>query len=81
MDNKQFSFKKLTPIKEVPLDSYDEAFKFVFKDRDLKNVAISGAYGAGKSSLLETYKSAHPELKFINISLASSPLPIGRAHV
>ena len=44
------------------------------KERDIRNVAITGPYGSGKSSLLKTFKEKHkkdPDLKFLNISLAT----------
>ena len=34
------------------LDVYEEAIDYVFNNPDVKNVAISGAYSAGKSSVL-----------------------------
>lgn len=66
-----YSFQKLTPINTVDLTVYEHAFEYIFNNKDIKNVAISGAYGAGKSSVLESYKSVHKEINFINISLAS----------
>ncbi|EKZ2426675.1 hypothetical protein REJ35_003565, partial [Escherichia coli] len=39
-------------------------------NNDLKNVAISGQYSAGKSSLIESYKKSHSNIKFVHISLA-----------
>jgi hypothetical protein len=63
-------FQKLTPVKEADLTIYQDALDYVFKNNDIKNVAISGAYSAGKSSVLETYKRMRPDLKFMHISLA-----------
>lgn len=63
-------FKKLTPVDNVELGIYEEAFDFVFSNDDIKNVAVSGAYSAGKSSLLATYKKKHEEIRFLHISLA-----------
>ena len=68
MDNIQF--EKLTPISDGDISVYNEALDFVFENEDVQNVAISGAYGAGKSSVLASYKKAHPILKFMHISLA-----------
>lgn len=67
---KKFDFQKLTPVNNVNIDIYDTAFNFIFKNNDLKNIAISGSYGSGKSSILESYKVKHKEVKFIHISLA-----------
>ena len=73
-----FVFKKLTPKTDANLQVYKDAFGFVFSNNDVKNVAISGAYGAGKSSILESYKryeSTSPvkkerKRKYVHISLA-----------
>ncbi|MDD7794124.1 YobI family P-loop NTPase [Clostridium sp. 'White wine YQ'] len=64
-------FEKLTPINDVKLEIYEDAFNFVFDNDDIKNIAISGAYGAGKSSVIESYKNRHKEIEFLNISLAN----------
>lgn len=66
----QLKFQKLTPIDNVELDTYEEALDFVFSEKDILNIAISGAYGSGKSSILNTYEKKHKELTFIHISLA-----------
>lgn len=42
----------------------------MFNNPDLKNVGVSGAYSAGKSSVVETYKKLKPDVKFMHISLA-----------
>ncbi len=42
-------FQKLTPKNDVNLNGYEEAFNFVFKNDDIRNVAISGAYRDRKS--------------------------------
>lgn len=69
MGNK-IDFKKLTPNNKVDLKTYEQAIDFVFENDDVNNVAISGVYGSGKSSIIETYKKNHSENKYINISLA-----------
>ena len=49
-------FQKLTPTDNVKMEVYEEAFNYIFENEDIKNVAVSGPYSAGKSSLLESYK-------------------------
>lgn len=63
-------YQKLTPTDEVDLQVYEDAFKYIFENDDIKNVAISGPYSAGKSSLLESYKKKCKDKKFLHISLA-----------
>lgn len=70
MSNDGYKFQKLTPISDVELGVYENAIDFVFDNNDLKNIAISGQYSAGKSSLVESYKKSHPQIKFVHISLA-----------
>ena len=70
MGDKFYNFQKLTPIKNIDLKVYNDALNFVFNNDDIKNVAISGAYSSGKSSLLETYKVVNPKMRFIHVSLA-----------
>lgn len=62
-------FKKLTPIDSANINTYEEALDFVFANDDIHNVAISGAYSAGKSSIIESYKKKHNK-SFMHLSLA-----------
>ncbi len=47
-------FEKLTPIADSDLGIYEEALDYVFQsnNKDVRNIALTGAYGAGKSSVL-----------------------------
>jgi hypothetical protein len=71
MEMGQIHFEKLNPVNDVELKIYNDALDFVFKNNDIRNVAISGAYSAGKSSVIESYKEKHKELSFLHISLAN----------
>lgn len=70
MASEQYKFQKLTPIHDAKLSVYKDALDFVFENADIKNVAISGAYSAGKSSVIETYEQEKAGTKFLHISLA-----------
>ena len=65
-----YKFEKLTPINDVKLDGYKEALDFAFQNRDIRNIAITGSYSSGKSSVIETYKSINKDIKLMHISLA-----------
>lgn len=39
--------------------------------RRIKNIAITGPYGAGKSSIIQTLERDYPEFKYLNLSLAT----------
>ena len=67
---KKYQFEKLTLRDDINIDVYEEALDYVFESDDIRNVAISGAYGAGKSSVLASYKKKHPDKKYLHISLA-----------
>ena len=69
-ETKKYVFEKLTPVNDSDISVYESAIDFVFEHDDIKNVAISGAYGAGKSSVIASYKAKHPSIKFLHISLA-----------
>lgn len=68
--NQENIFQKLTPTDDVDLTVYEDAFKYIFENEDIRNVAISGPYSAGKSSILESYKKKNKDKKFLHISLA-----------
>jgi hypothetical protein len=74
MSTGTFNFQKLTPVTSAELGIYGKALDFVFINDDIKNVAISGAYSAGKSSILETYKRNNNK-KYLHISLAHFESP------
>jgi len=63
----------------TPLDKKDDPrIKIYIKhlnnaiiNRDVRNLALSGVFGSGKSTIIKSYKSKFPETKILNISLAS----------
>lgn len=70
MAEDKYLFQKLTPVHDADISVYEEAIDYAFKNSDVTNIAISGAYSAGKSSILESYKEKHDKYKFVHISLA-----------
>lgn len=69
MQKEDYNFQKLTPIDNVDLKTYEDALDFVFSQDDIKNIAISGPYSSGKSSIIQTYKKNKSKTEFLNISL------------
>ena len=66
------NFQFLTPSKnaekvEVYMDSLNEALLH----EDVKNIAISGSYGAGKSSFIKTFEDKYTDYSFLDVSLAT----------
>lgn len=72
---RKYQFERLTPIDNMDLDVYEDAIDYVFDNSDVKNVAISGAYSAGKSSVLASYEKKHSDINFLHISLAHFQSP------
>lgn len=52
---RQIDFLNLSVCNEKNADIYNKAIDFALNDNDVKNFAISGQYGAGKSSILRSY--------------------------
>ena len=75
MAESKYKFERLTPTNDVNLDVYEDAINYVFDNSDIRNVAISGAYSAGKSSVLASYKKKHSDKVFLYISLAHFQSP------
>ncbi|WP_334321031.1 coiled-coil domain-containing protein [Gilliamella apicola] len=71
-EQENITFEKLTPTTLSPdeMRGYNEALDFIFKEEDLLNIAISGPYASGKSSVFKTYEDEHKELNGIHISLS-----------
>lgn len=70
VNENKYYFQKLTPINNVELKIYEDALSFVFANDDIINIAVSGSYSAGKSSIIDTYKKKFCDIRFLHISLA-----------
>ncbi|WP_276090446.1 P-loop NTPase fold protein [Pedobacter sp. JY14-1] len=62
----------LTPSEDAdPGNVYTDLLYWALKNPELKNVALTGPYGSGKSSIIRTFEKRHRDFRFLNISLAS----------
>lgn len=53
------------------LIAYDQEFSFAFGNDDIKNIAISGPYGAGKNTVMESWERQHgADHSFLHVQLA-----------
>lgn len=70
-DVHRYAFQKLTPTVNADLATYEDALKYVFdeQNKDVQNVAVTGIYGSGKSSVISTYEKKYKK-KFIHVSLS-----------
>lgn len=68
----ELHLEKLIPKKcsDKEMKYYKESLDYIFSQSDLLNIAVSGDYGAGKSSVIQTYDDLYKNKKFIYISLA-----------
>lgn len=70
-DWRRSPFTDLTPVDDADPDgSYAKALSFAFENQNIKNIALTGPYGSGKSSIIKTYEK-NSDYEFLNISLAS----------
>lgn len=72
--NVENTFRDLAPSQNAEgIHEYSEAIDFAIASQRIKNIAITGPYGSGKSSIIRTYEETHKEKdhKFLNISLAT----------
>lgn len=68
-------YNSLSPTDEAEnIDYYIESLNWALLNRDkVKNIAISGPYGSGKSSVIQTFqkRNKNQDFKFLPISLAT----------
>jgi hypothetical protein len=65
-------FIPLTPIENADNnDIYNEALMTALNAKSVTNIAITGNYGSGKSSLIKSFLKKYPNYKYAIISLAN----------
>ncbi|MCI1024013.1 hypothetical protein HWD96_17450 [Pseudomonas putida] len=66
-------FEPLTPVLIEPgkIQRYERELLNGLRNDQVRNIAITGEYGAGKSSVLRTFVHRHPEFVYAFVSLAT----------
>lgn len=66
-------FEPLTPVvmTDKESDRYVSELRHALINDQVRNIAITGDYGAGKSSLIRTFVEKHKELNYAWVSLAT----------
>lgn len=77
-DNVDPFFEPLTPVIVTDGRSarYERELLHALENSDVLNIALTGSYGAGKSSVLKTFFRNHPQFKHTYVSLATFSKPI-----
>lgn len=57
-------------IDEDNMQEYFRALKFALSKNEVRNIAITGNYGAGKSTVISSFMKYHSDKQYINVSLA-----------
>lgn len=61
----------LSPLSNIQEPVYFEALEEKLNDKSIKNIAIIGPYGSGKSSVIESFILTDTKNKYLRISLAN----------
>lgn len=73
VNNESSDFDSLTPtiLDEKDIAVYSNALKVALENKDITNIALTGVYGSGKSSIIKTFQYRNPQYDYLNISLAA----------
>lgn len=71
---KKIQYHPLTPIEDADCEVYFDALKNALGHKDVKNIAVTGPYGSGKSSMIRSFFAKYNQdgkYKPITITLAN----------
>ena len=69
---KETSYQFLTANDSAEnIEEYSKALTDALENSKVKNIAISGSYGSGKSSFIKTFEKQNSQYNFLDISLAT----------
>ena len=65
-------FEDLTPVVDYKENEYYcEKIEWALRNPNVNNIALTGIYGSGKSSILKSFKNNHCEYRYLDISMAN----------
>ncbi|WP_417354445.1 hypothetical protein [Flavobacterium sp.] len=73
-EEKDIKLQVLSPLDKQTderIKKYLKHIKDAFDNDEVINLALTGVYGSGKSTIIKSFKALHPTIKFLDISLAS----------
>lgn len=70
LQNNEIKIDLLSP-RTLEDSVYVDILKYAVDNKNVKNIAISGTYGSGKSSIIKTFEQLYPTYKCLNLSLAA----------
>lgn len=70
-ENKSMKYFSLSPASNLEAPIYFEALDEKLQDDTIRNIAITGSHGSGKSSILESYFTQRKVKKYLKVSLAN----------
>ena len=65
------SYVAVKELGQVLQETLSPMAKDIPAGRRIKNIAITGPYGAGKSSIIQTLENDYPQFEYLNLSLAT----------
>lgn len=73
-EEKDLKLQILSPLNKQTderIKKYLKHIKDAFDNVEVKNLALTGVYGSGKSTIIKSFKALYPEINILDISLAS----------
>ena len=65
-------YRNLNPVDDLPMDNeYIKALNYGINDSKIKNIALTGPYGSGKSSIINSYIKSYNKKRTVNITLSN----------
>ena len=72
--------RDLAPVDDIEdFDTYEKMLNWAFLNKRVKNIALSGPYGSGKSSIIETYLRRHKGVRETTLKVSMATFTCGKS--